>query len=584
MTTYNPDESELQQNQYQRVVFNPEAHEELKKGASILADAVRSTIGPSGHSVIIDNGEHKSPSITKDGVTVANSIYLPEKLQSMGAELLKEVASKTNDIAGDGTSGSVILAHNILQEGVKQINTGRSAIHLKKGLDIGSEKIANFLQEHCIPISGKEDITNVGTISANGDKEVGELIAEAIEKVGQDGIVTVEPAKSIQTSLNFVEGMQLSCGYVSPFFVTNNEKATAELENPYILSTSNQITSLDELLPVLDKISKKNKPLLIIADEIEGDALHTLIVNKMKNVLKCCAIKAPSYDEHRANILDDLKQVIGGEVIGVSSDKSLKKLDVEDLGQAKKAIISRNACTIVGDTNDEQKKQNIQQRVYELRNVLEEDSTLDDLRVNRYRERLAKLSGGIAVIKVGGSTEVEISEKRYRVEDAVNATMAASQEGIVPGGGTALFYASQFLRTLINNEDFKHLNEDTIEGINVIAKVCEDPLRSIVRNTGHADDVVVENLKNEFQSNIKPFLKWKHKMEDERGVMLEWSPPKDASLNVAGYNAYTNQYENLIDVGILDPVLVSKSAISHAVSVIGLTLCCNSVIANEQNK
>lgn len=540
----------------QRVVFKETAHGELLKGADILAQAVASTMGPSGHSVIIDSN-FGAPAITKDGVTVARSINLKDRLQSMGAELLKEVASKTNDLAGDGTTTATVLGHALLKEGIKQISTGRSSIHVKKGMELATDYIISFLKDNCIPVSSREDIVNVGTISANGDREIGELLASAIEKVGKDGIITIEPAKSVQTSLDVVEGMQLDKGYVSPFFVTNAEKSTCELEDPYVLITSNKISSISEIMNVLEKAARAEKPLLIVADEVEGDALHTLIVNKMKGVIKVCAVKAPSYGEHRADILSDLATVVGGEVFGATSSVALKGADLTHLGRAKKVVVSRGSCVIVGDPNNTERRAAVQERVSSLRTALETDSSLDDLRISRYRERLAKLSGGIAVIKVGGSTEVEIQEKKDRVEDAVNATMAATQEGIVPGGGVALFYASQALRGQIRAGKWNEFHDDTVNGVKIIADICENPLRTIVRNTGTSEDVVANQLLESFAKN-----------PDFR----------------IGYNAASKNYTDLIQEGIIDPVKVTRYALEHATSVVGLMLTCNCVIVNEEGE
>lgn len=537
----------------QKVVFKETAHDELLKGATILAQAVASTMGPSGHSVIIDN-DVGAPTITKDGVTVARSINLKDRLQSMGAELLKEIASKTNDLAGDGTSTATVLGHALLKEGIKQISTGRSSIHVKKGMEMATEYIIEFLKANCIPVSNREDIINVGTISANGDREIGELLALAIEKVGKDGIITIEPAKSVQTTLEIVEGMQLDKGFVSPFFVTNAEKSTCELENPYILITSNKISSIGEIMNVLEKVVRSEKPLLIVADDVEGDALHTLIVNKMKGVLNVCAIKAPSYGEHRADCLNDLTKVVGGEVFGATSSASLKSADLSHLGRAKKVVVSRSSCVLVGDPTDIERKESIRERVEALRTALQDDNTLDDLRVHRYRERLAKLSGGIAVVKVGGSTEVEIKEKKDRVEDAVNATMAATQEGIVPGGGVALFYASQALRAQIRAGKWNDCHDDTVNGIKIISDVCEYPLRTIVSNTGQSADVVANRLFESYRTN-----------PDFR----------------VGYNAATKVYTDLVQEGVIDPVKVTRYCLEHATSVVGLVLTCNAVVVNE---
>ena len=426
--------------QTQTVYFKNDAQKELLKGAQILADAVSSTMGPSGHSVIIDTN-NGSPIITKDGVTVAKAINLKNKLQSMGAELLKEVASKTNDLAGDGTTTATVLGFNLLKEGNKLIATGRSSIEIKQGMDRATDIVLDFLKENCIPVSCKQDIVNVGTISANGDKEIGELLAEAIEKVGIDGLITVEPAKSVKTTLRLAEGIQLNSGFVSPFFITNNEKQICELEDPYVLITSGKITTIKEIIPILEQIDKVDRPLLIVADDVEGEALHTLVVNKTKGVLKVCAVKAPSYGEHRSDLLADLSIVVNGLVVGATSELSLKNIKLENLGKCKKIIVNRNSCTFLVNNKNNEASERINKRVEEIKKALQEDHTLDELRISKFRERLARLSGGIAVIQVGGSTEVEIKEKLDRVTDAVCATQAATQEGIIPGGGTALYYA-----------------------------------------------------------------------------------------------------------------------------------------------
>jgi len=538
----------------QTVIFKNVAHLELLAGAKILADAVSSTMGPSGHSVIIDN-LFGAPNITKDGVTVARAINLKNRVHSMGAELLKEVAAKTNELAGDGTTTATVLAYALLQEGVKQIATGRSAIFLKKGMEEATKVVIEFLQANAIPVGSKENIINVGTISANGDREIGELISLAIEKVGKDGIITIEPAKSVQTTLEVVEGMQLPKGYISPFFITNNEKSICELDNPYILSTSNKISSLSEIMSVLEKVAREDRPLLIIADEVEGDALHTLIVNKMKGVLNVCAVKAPSYGEHRANVLNDLSKVVGGEVFGATSQVALKKASLEHLGTAKKIVVSRTSCIIVGDQENQKQKEEVKERIESLRTALQEDITLDDLRISKFRERLAKLSGGIAVIKVGGSTEVEIKEKKDRVEDAVNATLAAAKEGIVPGGGTALFYASLALKTMLREGLFESQHEDVLAGIKIIANVCESPIATIVRNTGKSPEVVMNSLSESYKAN------------------------PDFRL---GYNAADCTYTDLIDNGVIDPVMVTRYSLEHATSVVGLMLACNCIVVNEE--
>jgi len=576
----------------QRVVFFPKTHEELLKGATILANAVASTMGPSGHSVIIDM-EVGPPQITKDGVTVARSIKLKDRLQSMGAELLKEVASKTNDVAGDGTTTGTVLGHALLAEGVKMISTNRSSIALKKGMEIATAQVVSYLKNNCIPLSSRDDIVNVGTISANGDRSIGELLATAIEKVGKDGIITIEPAKSVQTTLDIVEGMQVDGGYVSPFFVTNSEKAVCELDNPYVLLTPNKISSIQDIISILEGVAKNSKSLLIIADDVEGDALHTLIVNKTKGVIKVCAVKAPSYGEHRADSLSDIQTLTGGTVFGATTDIALKNATVEHLGLAKKVIVGRGATTIIGVPDPERKKA-VGDRIASLRALLE-DGSQDALHVDKTRKRLAKLSGGIAVIKVGGATEVEILEKKDRVEDAVNATIAATQEGIVPGGGVALFYAAQSIKEQLKSGEYGMLYEqDVVAGIEMIANVCEAPFRTIVGNTGVSPDVVAERLVQNHKDHKVFYIDVGNVQPEEMALYIEQvkkemaakkvvSDPKQVQFRF-GYNAATGKYHDLVTEGIIDPVKVTRCALEHAVSVIGLVLTCNSVVVNEDEE
>lgn len=573
----------------QRVVFFPEAHEQLFIGASILASAVASTMGPSGHSVIIDM-ETGPPLITKDGVTVAKSIHLKNKLHSMGAELLKEVASKTNDIAGDGTTTATVLGHAIFAEGLKMISTGRSAIDIKKGMELATQIVVNNLKENAVPISSRNDIVNIGTISANGDRSIGELLAQAIEKVGRDGIITIEPAKSVETTLEVVEGMQIDTGYISPFFITNSEKVNCEMDNPYIFMTSNKISSIQDVVGILENVIKTSRPILLIADDVEGEALHTLIVNKTKGVVKVCAIKAPSYGEHRADILSDIQVLVGGTVFNASSD-SIKKATLTHLGSAKKVIVNRNSTTIISDLNAE-RKEALAERIATLRTCLTDDKTLDALHVDKYRKRLARLSGGIAVIKVGGATEVEILEKKDRVEDAVNATLAAAQEGIVAGGGTAMFYAGQYLREMLfedrthNLHKFYKLSADTLAGVEIIANVCEYPLDTIVKNTGASPEIVKERLRQHLTGHKLFYIDVQAAdVEDLVSAVRQFKSKTPVGVDASkryGYNAATGIYGDLINDGIIDPVKVSRCAITYATSVIGLLLSCNSIIANEQ--
>lgn len=549
------------QHVHQRVVFGNEAHTKLLEGATILAQAVGSTMGPSGHNVIID-GTVGAPIITKDGVTVARSINLKDRLPSMGAELLKEVASKTNELAGDGTTTATVLAHAMLKEGIKMIATGRDAIYVKKGMDFATEKVIEALKEKCIPVRDSQDIINVGTISANGDVKIGELLSEAIERVGQDGIITIEPGKSTQTVLEVAEGMQFDGGYLSPYFVTNSEKNTVELINPFILLTSRKISSLGEFIPILEKVANANASLLVIADDVDGEALHTLIVNKFKGTLASCAVKAPSYGENRTDILGDIACVVGGTVLDASSGSKLEKLELSHLGTAKKIIVSRTNTTIVGESSEESKAA-IEERVKGLKSALSSDGSLDELHIDRYKKRLAKLAGGVAVIKVGGSTEVEILEKKDRVEDALNATIAAAQEGIVPGGGTALFYAQEQVQEYFSKNVSRDWGDDFRAGVQVILNACKAPLWTIVTNTGKSPEVVMDKL-----SRLKNV-----------GLTNESQTP---SLR-QGYDAARAEYGDLVEKGIIDPVKVTRYALEHASSVVGLMLTCNSVVLNDED-
>lgn len=533
------------------VVFDEEAHSGLLRGAEILFKAVKSTMGPSGHNVIIDNGV-TAPLITKDGVTVAKAINLKDRLPSIGAELLKEIAAKTNELAGDGTTTSVVLGHSMLAQGVKMIATGRSSIGIKRGMDVAANQIVCLVKDHATPVSNTDDIINVGTVSANGDRSIGELLSEAISKVGPDGIITIEPAKSVKTTLDVVEGMQFESGYVSPYFVTNQEKLVAELNDPYVLITDRKITSIKEILKVMEQVANTNKPLLVIADEIEGEALHTLLVNKMKGVLYSCAVKAPSYGENRSDLLSDIALVTGGTVIDSGSAKHLENVTLSDLGTCKKAIVGRGTTTLVSE--DGSRKQLVQERAGQLKSLMDSGILTDDLKRENTRKRLAKLAGGVAVIKVGGSTEVEIFEKKDRVEDALNATVAAVQEGILPGGGTALFTAASMLEKSVQAKEFgDELSDDELAGVRVVIESCKMPLRVIVENTGKSADVVMHELTSAFQ----------------RGASFQY-----------GYDANKHVFCELIQAGIIDPLKVERAAVLHASSVIGLLLTTNCVVCS----
>lgn len=493
--------------EHQRVITGSNAQKKMVKGAKLLADAVKSTMGPSGHSVILDT-QVGPPIITKDGITVAKSIHLKDRLESLGAEILKEVAGKSNDQAGDGSTTATVLGYTMLEQGVKMTSSGFNSIEVKQGMDHGCEAVVSFLKTVALPVKGDHaTLEGIATISANGDQELGKLIAEAVSSVGPNGIVTFEPSKSIKTTLNMVQGMQIGSGYVSPFFVTNSDKASCEMKNPLVLVTSNKISTVSDVVAALQKASDDDRPLLIVCENLEAEALHTCVVNKTKGVVQVCAVKAPSYGEHRADILADVAMVTGAEVIGVTSATSLKNMNVDtQLGSCSKVIVTRNSTTFITDSANESITAKTNEVVKDMRTLLDTDKTLDDLRIARYRERLARLSGGVAVVQVGGATEIEIGEKKDRVEDAVNATLAAVQEGVVAGGGTTLFNASLMLAEMITEISGNH-SDSFIAGIKVIQTACEAPLRTIVANTGKSPEVVIEKLQQYYEKPLPDSLK-----------------------------------------------------------------------------
>ena len=490
--------------EHQRVITGTNAQKKMLKGAKLLADAVKSTMGPSGHSVILDT-QVGPPIITKDGITVAKSIHLKDRLESLGAEILKEVAGKSNDQAGDGSTTATVLGYTMLEQGIKMTSSGFNSIEVKQGMDHACDAVVGFLKTVSLSVDDQATLEGIATISANGDKELGKLIAEAVSSVGPNGIVTFETSKSIKTTLNMVQGMQIGSGYVSPFFVTNSDKASCEMKNPLVLVTSNKISTVSDIVAALQKASDDERPLLILCENLEAEALHTCVVNKTKGVVQVCAVKAPSYGEHRSDILADVAMVTGAEVIGVTSATSLKNMNVDtQLGSCSKVIVTRNSTTFITDASNEAIKAKTEEVVKDMRSLLDNDKTLDDLRIARYRERLARLSGGVAVVQVGGATEIEIGEKKDRVEDAVNATLAAVQEGVVAGGGTTLFNASLMLAEMITEISGNH-NDSFIAGIKVIQSACEAPLRTIVSNTGKSPDVVIEKLQQYYETDSKKF-------------------------------------------------------------------------------
>jgi len=518
------------------VKFGRDARERILKGVDTLANAVKVTLGPKGRNVVLDKS-YGAPRITKDGVTVAKDIELKDKFENMGAQMLREVASKANDTAGDGTTTATVLAQAIVREGMKSVAAGMNPMDLKRGIDLAVEKVVANLKARSKPVAGTAEIAQVGIISANGDRVVGEKIAEAMEKVGKEGVITVEEAKGLEFELDVVEGMQFDRGYLSPYFVTNAEKMTVELENPYILIHEKKLSNLQAMLPVLEAVVQGGRPLLIIAEDIEGEALATLVVNKLRGGLKVAAVKAPGFGDRRKAMLQDIAILTKGEMISEDLGIKLENVTLGMLGQAKKVTIDKDNTTIVDGAGD---GADIKARVEQIRAQIEVTSS--DYDKEKLQERLAKLAGGVAVIKVGGATEVEVKERKDRVDDALHATRAAVEEGIVPGGGTALLYATRAL------EGVTGLNDDQSRGIDIVRRAIMTPLRQIAENAGH-DGAVVSG-----------------KLIDQ----------KDETF---GFNASTDVYENLVAAGVIDPTKVVRTALQDAASVAGLLITTEAAIA-----
>jgi len=520
------------------VKFGREAREGILRGVDILANAVKVTLGPKGRNVVIDKS-FGAPRITKDGVTVAKEIELKDKFENMGAQMLREVASKANDSAGDGTTTATVLAQAIVNEGMKSVAAGMNPMDLKRGIDLAVTTVVENLKSRSKDVSDSSEIAQVGIISANGDREVGEKIAEAMDKVGKGGVITVEEAKGLEFELDVVEGMQFDRGYLSPYFITNPDKMTVELDNPYILIHEKKLSNLQSMLPILEAVVQSGRPLLIIAEDIEGEALATLVVNKLRGGLKVAAVKAPGFGDRRKAMLQDIAILTKGEMISEDLGIKLENVTVGMLGQAKKVSIDKDNTTIVdgaGSADD------IKARVAEIRTQI--DNTSSDYDREKLQERLAKLAGGVAVIKVGGATEVEVKERKDRVDDALHATRAAVEEGIVPGGGTALLYATKAL------EGLKGANEDQTRGIDIIRKAITAPIKQIAQNAGHDGAVVAGNLLRE---------------NDE----------------TQGFNAATDTYENLVKAGVIDPTKVVRTALQDAASVAGLLITTEAAIVER---
>jgi chaperonin GroEL len=523
------------------VKFGADAREKMLRGVDILADAVQVTLGPKGRNVVIDKS-FGAPRSTKDGVTVAKEIELADKFENMGAQMVREVASKTNDIAGDGTTTATVLARAIVREGAKSVATGMNPMDLKRGIEKAVEAVVADLKKRSKKVKSNEEIGQVGTISANGDKEVGDMIAKAMAKVGNEGVITVEEAKSLATELDVVEGMQFDRGYISPYFITNPDKMVAELNDALILIHEKKLTSLQPMLPVLEAVVQSGRPLLIIAEEIEGEALATLVVNKLRGGLKVAAVKAPGFGDRRKAMLEDIAVVTGGQVISEDLGIKLENVKLDMLGKAKTVKIDKDNTTIIDGGG---KKADILSRVAQIKTQIEE--TTSDYDKEKLQERLAKLAGGVAVIRVGGATEVEVKERKDRVDDALNATKAAVEEGIVPGGGTALLYAAKALKDLTGD------NDDQTQGIAIVRRAIQYPIRIIVQNAGQEASIIV-------------------------GKLLE------QKSNTYGYDAQGEKYVDFIEAGIVDPTKVVRVALQNAASVAGLLITTEAMITDRPKK
>ncbi|MEO8434806.1 MAG: chaperonin GroEL [Pyrinomonadaceae bacterium] len=523
-----------------QVIHGEESRAAILRGINQLADAVKITLGPKGRNVVIDK-KFGSPTITKDGVTVAKEIELKDALENMGAQMVREVASKTSDVAGDGTTTATVLAQSIFREGVKTVAAGANPMALKRGIDKAVERCVEEIKRMAKPVKG-DAIAQVGTVSANGDANIGSIIAEAMSKVGKDGVITVEESKTMETALEVVEGMQFDRGYLSPYFVTDPERMEATLENPLILIHEKKISSMKDLLPLLEQVAKMGKPMLIIAEDVEGEALATLVVNKLRGTLNIAAVKAPGFGDRRKAMLEDIAILTGGKVISEDLGIKLENVKLEDLGRAKKVTIDKDNTTLVEGNG---KQSDIEGRVKTLRAQIDETSS--DYDREKLQERLAKLVGGVAVIKVGAATETEMKEKKARVEDAMHATRAAVEEGIVPGGGVALVRAAKALEKFLTNKEGEGDPDEQI-GVTIVRRALEEPLRQIVQNAGKEGAVVVERVRNEKNENI-------------------------------GFNAQTEQFEDLVKAGVVDPAKVTRTALQNAASIAGLMLTTEAMVS-----
>jgi chaperonin GroEL len=520
------------------VKFGPDARARMLRGVDVLAEAVKITLGPKGRNVLLEKA-FGAPRVSKDGVTVAKEIELADRFENMGAQMVREVATKTSDLAGDGTTTATVLAQAIVREGAKAVAAGMNPMDLRRGIDLATQAVINDMKKRSKDVSTNEEIAQVGTISANGEREIGDMISEAMEKVGKEGVITVEEAKGLATELEVVEGMQFDRGYLSPYFITNAEKMVCELENPYILLHEKKLSGLQAMLPLLESVVQSARPLLVVAEDVEGEALATLVVNKLRGGLKVAAVKAPGFGDRRKAMLEDIAVLTGGQVVSEDLGIKLENVKLDVLGTAKKVVISKDDTTLVGGAG---KKADIEGRCSQIRAAIEE--TTSDYDEEKLQERLAKLAGGVAVIRVGGATEVEVKERKDRVEDAMHATRAAVEEGIIAGGGVALLYAARALKKL------KPANDDQRVGIDIVRKALSWPTRQIVENAGHDGSIVVGKL------------------------------TESESVNY-GFDAQKGEYTDMFEAGIVDPVKVVRTALQDASSVAGLLITTEAMVAEK---
>jgi len=521
--------------------FSTEARARLKRGVDQLADAVKVTLGPKGRNVVIDK-KFGSPTVTKDGVTVAKEVELDDEIENMGAQMVKEVATKTSDLAGDGTTTATVLAQAIYREGLKSVTAGANPMALKRGIESAVETVVAELKKISVPTAGRKDIKQVATISANGDAEIGDKIADAMDKVGKDGVITVEEAKSLETTLETVDGMQFDRGYLSPYFITDPEKMECTIEDAYILVYDKKISTMKDLLPVLEKVAQSGRPMLIVAEDVEGEALATLVVNKLRGTLKVCAVKAPGFGDRRKEMLRDIAILTGGQVISEELGLKLENTTLNDLGRAKRVIVDKDNTTLVdGKGKDDQ----IEGRKSEIKAQIEKSTS--DYDKEKLQERLAKLAGGVAVLNVGAATETEMKEKKARVEDALHATRAAVEEGIVPGGGVSLLWCQKSLDKTKGHDD------DEKTGIEIVRRALEEPIRIIAQNAGAEGAIVVGKVKESKDRNF-------------------------------GYNAQTDKFEDLVASGVIDPTKVTRTALQNAASIASLLLTTECVVVEKKEK